>query len=128
MTAQLEVLVLTNGLASMASLATHITVNAGEPTTYALAVSSSTAYMLGYNSFGAGSAIGQPSANGSLQQCSTTAVTAGTITQTGTAAWWALVDEVHSSLYAHGSLSSSQVVSSGNTFSLASFAIAIPQH
>ena len=44
----------------------------------------------------------------------------------GTATHYAIVDTVNSRLLATGSLTASQVVSSGNTFSLGSFTIGIP--
>ena len=126
MVAQLETIALNSGLNQLHTNVTHITVCSGEPTTYALATGAS---LLGYNSFGAGNAFGVPSTTStSLWTTSSAAVTAGTITTTGTANWWAAVDETNSSLYAHGSLSASQVVTAGNTFSLASFNISIPQH
>jgi hypothetical protein len=51
------------------------------------------------------------------------AITSGTVTGTGTATSWALVDG--SVLYATGSLSSSQSVTSGNAFTLAAINIEI---
>jgi hypothetical protein len=55
------------------------------------------------------------------------AVSAGTVTGTGTATHWALVDTGNSRLLAAGSLSASQGVTSGNTFDLTSFDIGIPK-
>jgi hypothetical protein len=54
------------------------------------------------------------------------ALSGGTVTGSGTATSWALVDTANSRLLAAGSLSSSQAVTSGNTFSLATFDIGIP--
>lgn len=126
MVAQLETIAIDYGLNQLHTNVTHITICSGEPTTYAIATSTS---LLGYNSFGAGNAFGAPATSStSLRAVSSVAITAGTITTSGTANWWAAVDEVNSSLYAHGSLSASQVVTAGNTFSLASFNISIPQH
>jgi len=126
MTAQLETVALNYGLNQMHTNCTHITICSSEPTTYAQAT---TTYLLGYNSFGAGNVFPAASTTStSLWTLTAAAVTAGTITTTGTAQWWAAVDETNSSLYAHGSLSTSQVVTAGNTFSLAAFNISIPQH
>lgn len=50
----------------------------------------------------------------------------GTVDTTGTASHWALTDDSLSLLLATGALSSSQSVTSGNTFSLTAFAIGIP--
>jgi hypothetical protein len=54
------------------------------------------------------------------------AITDGTVTTSGTAAWWAATDETNSRLLAHGSLSATQVVTAGNTFTLGSFTIRLP--
>ena len=52
--------------------------------------------------------------------------TDGAVTASGNAAKWAVVDSVNSRLLANGSLSVSQPVTSGNTFTLAAFNIRIP--
>lgn len=125
MTPQLENIVIDGGLTAMKAAVTHITITAVEPTTYAIA----TATLLGFNAFGAGNAFAAVSSlSTSLRTLTSIAVTAGTITTSGTAAWWAAVDETGSSLYAHGSLSATQVVTAGNAFTLAAFNIQIPQH
>jgi hypothetical protein len=54
------------------------------------------------------------------------AITDGTVTGTGTATHWAITDDSASLLLATGSLTASQGVTSGNTFTLSSFAIGIP--
>lgn len=54
------------------------------------------------------------------------AISDGSVTGNGTATHYAVVDTVNSRLLATGSLTTSQVVSSGNTFSLGSFTIGIP--
>jgi hypothetical protein len=53
------------------------------------------------------------------------AITDGTVTGTATATHWAISDTGNSRLIATGLLSSSQAVSSGNTFTLAAFNIGI---
>ena len=53
-------------------------------------------------------------------------ITDGSVTATGTATHFALVDTGNTRLLATGSLSASQSVTSGNTFTLASFDIGIP--
>lgn len=52
------------------------------------------------------------------------AITGGSVTGTGTAAYYALTDGA-STLYATGALASSQSVTSGNTFSLGAFDIRV---
>ena len=54
------------------------------------------------------------------------AISDGSVTGNGTATHYAVVDTVNTRLLATGSLTTSQVVSSGNTFSLGSFTIGIP--
>ena len=54
------------------------------------------------------------------------AISDGSVTGNGTATHYAIVDTVNSRLLATGSLSASQVVASGNTFTLGSFTIGIP--
>ena len=53
-------------------------------------------------------------------------ITDGVIDGTGTATHYAIVDTVNSRLLATGSLSASQAVTSGNSFTLAAFDIGIP--
>lgn len=50
----------------------------------------------------------------------------GTVTVTGTASHWAIVDTVNSRLLATGALAASQAVTSGNVFALPAFDIGIP--
>lgn len=129
MVAQLEDRVLDLGLNVLdtESTAIYIVSSATEPTTYALATSG--AGSLGFKSFGAGAVFGSPAAaadtNG--RRVTSAAVTDGTIVTSGTAAWWAIVAGA-SSLHAHGSLSANQVVTAGNTFTLAAFDITVRAH
>jgi hypothetical protein len=125
MTAQVEPIVLDFGLAGLRAAVTHLTLCAAEPTSYAMAV----AAPLGYQSFGAGQAFGAPAtSSATLRAVSSVPVTAGTITTTGTAAWWAAIDETNSALYAHGGMNTPLAVTAGLTFALSSFNISVPQH
>ena len=54
------------------------------------------------------------------------AITDGSVTGTGTATHYAIVDTVNSRLLATSTLTASQSVTSGNTFTLSSVAIGIP--
>jgi hypothetical protein len=115
---------LDNGLNAIKSFADKIYLCSQDPTTFTEATST---YALGNNNFGAGNAFTGPAAgapNG--RQVSSVAISAGSITATGTAAKWAVVDSVNSRLLANGSLASSQAVTSGNQFTLASFNIRYP--
>lgn len=122
MAASLEQPVLDSGLSVLNSAVSYISVCSSEPTSLAIAATSG---LLGYKSWGAGNAFGAPAAgspNG--RKVSSVAISDGTITTSGTASWWAAYSAA--SLYAHGTLSGAQVVTSGNTFTLASFDIRIP--
>ena len=77
---------------------------------------------LGYRSFGVNATFGaDTSASPTGRLVTSTAVTDGTITTSGTAAWWAATDEVNSRLMAHGSLSATQVVSAVGVFTAAGY-------
>jgi hypothetical protein len=126
MAAQLESRVLDFGLNELDTLATHIMICAAEPTALSLC-SVGAANSLGYKAFSAGGAFGVPSdhsVNGRF--VASTNITDGTIVTTGTAAWWATIDSPNARLLAHQSLSATQAVTSGNTFTLSSFTIRIP--
>ena len=117
MAASLETRVLDLGLNVLDTEATHIMICAAEPT----------ANSLGYKPGAAGSQFGVPSdhsVNGRF--VASNAITDGTIVTTGTAGWWAAIDSTNNRLHAHQSLSATQAVTSGNTFTLSSFTIRIP--
>lgn len=81
-------------------------------------------YTLGNKS---GISIGAPAdRTGGGREVTVAAITGGSVTGTGTATHYAIVDTVNSKVLASNSLSASQAVTSGNTFSLASFTIGIP--
>lgn len=122
MVAMLEDVVLDSGLVTLDTLTSHIYICQAEPTTYAIA---STSGLLGYKSWGAGSAFSSPTAGTAPtgRKVISVAITDGTITTTGTASWWAACGTA--SLHAHGSLSTAQSVTNGNTFSLAAFEIKV---
>jgi hypothetical protein len=116
--------VLDNGLVGLKATATHIYLCSAEPTSY---LDATTTFALGNKNFGAGNCFTGPAArspNG--RKLTTVAVTDGSITGTGTATRWAIVDAANSRLLIDNDLSSSQSVASGNIFSLASFDFGIP--
>jgi hypothetical protein len=116
--------VLDNGLLGLKNLADKIYINSQDPLTFTDATST---YALGNKNFGVGGCFGAPAAgspNG--RQVSSIAITDGSVTGTGTAAKWSVVDSANSRLLANGSLSASQAVTAGNTFTLASFNIRLP--
>lgn len=110
-----------NGLTVLDTEANKITICSAEPTTYTqanstLALGSSTSL-----------SIGAPAArSGGGRQVTVAAITDGSVTATGTATHYAIVDTVNSRLLATGSLTTSQAVTSGNTFTLTSTTIGIP--
>lgn len=96
-----------------------------QPANYTEATST---YTLGFKDHGAaGSGFGNPT-NGDVsgRKTSSTAITDGEVTGTDTATHWAASDTTNSKLLAANSLSAPQAVTDGNTFSLPSFDIEIP--
>ena len=113
-----------NGLTVLDTEANALYICNAEPATYTAAT---TTNALGAAAGGAFTGIGAPAAgspNG--RQVTVNAITAGSVTGTGTASHYAIVDTVISRLLAAGALSTTQLVTSGNTFTLGSFTIRIP--
>lgn len=117
--------ILDSGLTSLKSSADKIYLCSAEPATYTAATST---YALANNNFGAGSVFPSAIAAGSPsgRQLVSAAVTNGTVTGTGTATHWAIVASGSSALLAAYSLNASQVVTSGNTFTLGAITIRLP--
>lgn len=105
--------------------ADRIDICSAEPANFTEATSTNT---LGNKDHGAaGSAFGDPadrSPNG--RKIASTAVTNGSVTGTGTASHYGVSDTANSKLLAASSLSASQGVTNGNSFSVPSFDIGIP--
>ncbi len=113
--------VLDTGLDSLDTLADRIDICSQEPTTYAEATST---YTLGNET---SITISAPQdRGGGGREVVVSAITTGSVTGTGTATHFSVVDVSETDLLATGSLSSSQGVTSGNTFTLTSFTIGIP--
>lgn len=110
-----------NGLTVLDTEASHLYICSQEPTTYAQA---SSTYALGVKATPTVGAPGARTPNG--RKVTVSAITDGTVSATGTATHYALVDSTNSRLLATAALSSSQAVTSGNTFTLTSFDIGIP--
>lgn len=110
-----------NGLTVLDTEANAIHVTSQEATSYTDATSTST---LGNST---SLSIGAPADRaGGGREVTVAAISDGSITGTGTVTHYAIVDTVNSRLLVTGSLSASQSVTSGNTFSLASFTVGIP--
>jgi hypothetical protein len=122
MVAALENRVIDLGLNVLDTETTTISVCSSEPTTIAVAATSG---LLGFKTGAAGGLFGAPAnsaPNG--REVASVAISDGTITTSGTASWWAAY--AAGTLHAHGTLSGAQVVTAGNTFTLATFTIKIP--
>ena len=110
-----------SGLSVLDTEANKIVVTSQEATTYTEA---NATYALGNST---SLSIGAPAdRSGGGREVTVAAITDGSITGTGTATHYAIVDTVNSRLLATSTLSASQSVTSGNTFTLASFTIGIP--
>jgi hypothetical protein len=118
-------LTLDNGLSSVKSNADKIYICSQEPSTYTGATST---YALGNKNFGAGNvypaaiAAGSPSG----RKITTAAITDGSVTGTGTASHYAVVTSGSSRLEVAQSLSASQAVTNGNTFTLTAADLRLP--
>ena len=110
-----------NGLTILDTEANVVHVTSAEATTYAQATSTLT---LGNST---SLAIAAPSErSGGGRKVTVSAISDGSITGTGTVTHYALVDTTNTRLLATAALTASQSVTSGNTFTLASFDIGIP--
>lgn len=113
--------VLDSGLAQLTSNGNRLDICSQEPTTYAQATST---YTLGNKTSLTISSPANRSPSG--REVTVSAITDGSVSGTGTATHFAIVDTVNSKLLATQALSASQAVTSGNTFTLTQFAIGIP--
>ena len=113
--------VLDAALTKLDTEADRIDITSQEATTYAEATST---YTLGNST---SLAFGAPQdGDTSGRKVTAAAITDGSVTATGTATHYSIVDVSASRLLATGSLTTSQSVVSGNTFTVAEFDIEIP--
>ena len=110
-----------NGLTTLDTEASHLYITSAQATTYTEAI---TTYALGVKATPTVSAPADRTGGG--REVTVSAITDGTVSATGTAGFYALVDSSNSRLLAAGPLSATQAVTSGNTFTLTSFKIGIP--
>lgn len=109
------------GLNVLDTEADAIHVTSQEATTYAEATST---YTLGNST---SLSIGAPAdRTGGGRKVTVAAISDGSITGTGTVTHYAIVDSANSRLLATAALTASQSVTNGNTFTLATFDIGIP--
>jgi len=97
-------------------------VSGAVPTTYAGANTAK----LGTKALGAGSISAPGPGTPSGRAVTVAAFTDGSVTASGTAACYAIVDTVNSRLLAANPLSATQGVTAGNTFTLPAFAVTQP--
>ncbi len=110
-----------NGLTVLDTEANKITVTSQESTTYA---SANSTHALGSST---SLSIAAPTdRSGGGRDVTVAAIADGSISASGTATHYAILDTSNTRLLATGSLSASQGVTSGNTFTLATFKIGIP--
>ena len=110
-----------SGLSVLTTLTENLYICSSLPTTFAEA---SSTYKLGTK---ATPTVGSPAdRSGGGREVTVSAITDGTVGANGTAGFYALTDDSASKLLAQGDLNSTQVVTSGNTFTLTSFKIGIP--
>ena len=118
--------VLDNGLTALDTQANRLDICHTLPTTYTEATST---YTVGNKT---SLSVGSPAdASPNGRKVTVAQITDGSVTATSTgtsddAQYWAITDTVNSRLLAAGSLSAAQMVTSGNTFTLAAFDIRIP--
>lgn len=112
--------VLDAALSKLDTEATHLYLCSQEPTTFAQANST---YALGVKTSLSVGAPADRSPNG--RKVTVASFTDGSVTATGTATHWAIVDTTNSRLLATNSLTASQAVTSGNTFTFAALDIGI---
>ena len=118
--ATLDNRVFDNGLTVLDTEANAIHVTSAEATSFANVA----AVTLGNST---SLSIGAPADRaGGGREVVVAAITDGSVTGTGTATHYAIVDTVNSRLLATSTLTASQSVTSGNTFTLTSVAIGIP--
>lgn len=110
-----------NGLTVLDTEANAIHVTSQEAVDYTEATST---YTLGNST---SLSIGAPAdRTGGGRKVAVAAISDGSITGTGTVTHYAIVDTVNSRLLATAALTASQSVTNGNTFTLATFDIGIP--
>ena len=110
-----------NGLSVLDTEADRLDITSQEATSY---VDATSTYTLGNSD---SLSIAAPSdRSGGGREVVVASIADAPVTGNGTATHYAIVDTANSRLLATGSLTASQVVASGNTFSLGSFTIGIP--
>jgi hypothetical protein len=110
-----------NGLTILDTEANKIVITSQEATTYTEA---NATYALGDSTSLSIAAPSDRAAGG--REVVVAAITDGSVTATGTASHYAIIDTVNSRLLATSTLTANQAVTSGNTFTLSTVSISIP--
>jgi hypothetical protein len=119
--ATLDNRVFDNGLTVLDTEANKILITSAEATTYTEA---NATFALGDST---SLSVGAPADRGAGgREVTVAAITDGTVTATGTATHYAIVDTANTRLLATSTLTTSQAVTNGNTFTLTSMTIGIP--
>ena len=108
-----------NGLNTIVSAVKALHICTSQPLTYSQAMATTIANKTGVS---AGACVDAASG----RKTTIAAISGGTVTANGTAAFWALIDTANNKLLASNALSATQALTSGNTFSLAAFDISLP--
>ena len=108
-----------NGLNTLTNATKTLHICSQQPASFAEVAT----YSLGNK---ASPSIGSQANHTTGRKVTVAALTGGSVTASGTASHYAIVDTANSKLLAAQALAASQAVTSGNTFSLAAFDIAIP--
>ena len=121
MVAFLDNSVFDQGLDTLDNVANKIVITSQQATTFAEA---NATYALGDST---SVSIGAPADRaGGGREVTVAAITDGSVTGTGTASHYALLNTTGSVLLAANSLTNGQAVTNGNTFTLGSFTVGIP--
>jgi len=119
--ATLDNRVFDNGLTVLDTEANKIVITSQEATTYTEA---NATYALGNST---SLSIGAPQdRSGGGREVVVAAITDGSVTGTGTATHYSIIDTANSRLLATSTLTASQAVTSGNTFTLSTISVGIP--
>ena len=112
-----------NGLTVLDTEADKLYITFAQAATLAEAT---TTYALGNKTLAAGDISAPSDRTGGGRKVTVSALSGGSVTATGTATHYAIIDSVNSRLLAAADLGASQAVTSGNTFSVTSLEIGIP--
>ena len=121
--------VLDSALSKLDTEATHLYLCSAEPATYAAAIGANngtTQFGLGNKALAAGDINAPADRVGGGRKVTLAALSGGSVTSTGTATHYAIVDQTNTRLLVTGAISPTQGLTAGNTFSTPTIDIGIP--